>query len=190
MSSWVSGKHFTEEAISLSLFNVFLCTNLINDNQKRFRCAKASTTNQNSSKTLIFIHPAIKLFWCYSMARMWRYSYYYCTGFHRFHCNRNTLFLTGVWNLSQGSTNLSDWQHCIPHFTAGKTGFQWGNFTISFSRRPERPAELNCSSRTQEHHCCQMLNPLTPRGISYSLLACNEIFMTFLFEKVLQITAL
>lgn len=57
-----------------------------------------------------------------------------------------------------------------------QTGFQWGNFTISFSRRPDRPAELNCSSRTQEHHCRQMLNPLTPWGISYGLRHAMRFF--------------
>lgn len=103
------------------------------------------------------------------MAWMSRCPSYCTTRFHRLYCNRNTLFLTGVWNPIQGSTNLRGWQHCIPHFTAGKTGFQWGNFSINFSRRPEKPEKLNCSSRTQEQQCRQILNPLTPWDISYSL---------------------
>lgn len=51
-----------DEAVSLSLLNLFLCINLTNENQKRFRDAKTSTTNQNNGKTLIFIHSALKLF--------------------------------------------------------------------------------------------------------------------------------
>lgn len=61
------------------------------------------------------------------------------------------------------------------YFSAEKTGFQWGNFSISFSKEFERRVKLNCSSRTQEHHCCQTLNPLTPWDISYDLV-CGAVW--------------
>lgn len=41
---------------------MFLYINLTNENQKRFRDVKTSTTNQNRGKTLIFIYSALNLF--------------------------------------------------------------------------------------------------------------------------------
>lgn len=64
---WEASISLKKPSISPSLFNVFLCTHLTNENQKRFRCPKTSTINQNSNNTF-----CCELFWCYSMVWMSR----------------------------------------------------------------------------------------------------------------------
>ena len=69
------------------------------------------------------------------------------------------------------------------YFSAGKIGFQWGNFSTSFSKKLERRVKLNCSSRKQEHHCCQMLKSPNTRGhFPWFCMWCRMFAVLFLLN--------
>lgn len=187
---WEASTSLKKPSISPSLFNVFLCTHLTNENQKRFRCVKTSTINQNSNETLIFIHSAANCFdataWCECLGALIITAQDFidliATGTHCSWQESETsskapptsVADSTAFHISQQGRLASSGETLLSAFPEGLTGQQ------NWIALPEHKNTIAPNAKS--------LN--TPGHFLWPT-ACNEIFsITFLFEKFLQVTTL